>query len=97
MQAIKIFKIELKGPFSCTVRAFGNYDLQKVIWNEDKDELSQAQNAINLMTTQFGTQNFPQGANYSLEYYRDSAINTVAYILYKQDKAKVTKYHCLRA
>lgn len=31
-----------------------------------------------------------------MEYYRDSSINTVAYVLFKTNMTKVTKYYSLR-
>lgn len=31
-----------------------------------------------------------------MEYYRDSSLNTVAYILYKQEGGIFTKYYSLR-
>ena len=83
IQTISIYKANLTGPFNCEVKAFGNYDLKSVVWEEDKDELDQAQKAIDNMINHYHRSQFQRGPTYSLEYYRDSSINAVAYILYK--------------
>lgn len=67
------------------------------IWDEDRDELQQAQTAINNMINFYGRSQFQRGPTYSLEYYRDSSINTVAYIFYKLNGTQITKYYYLRA
>lgn len=67
------------------------------IWDEDRDELQQAQSAINNMINHYGRSQFQRGPTYFLEYYRDSSINTVAYIFYKFNGTQITKYYYLRA
>lgn len=82
--AAKTYIANLTGPFNSEVKAYGNYDLNEVIWDEDKDQLKFAQKAIDDMEDYYHRSNFQRGPTYSLEYYRDSSLSTVLYVYFKQ-------------
>ena len=48
------------------------------------------------MVRQYGQSSFPGSLTYSVEFYRDSSLNTIAYILYKQQGIIFFKYYALR-
>lgn len=64
--AVNIYKANLTGPFNSEVKAYGNFDLNEPIWDEDKDQLKLAQKAIDDMKTYYHPSNFQRGPTYSL-------------------------------
>ena len=100
IQYSKTFLTTFKGPFNGTINAYGNFDLnvknETWGWSEDRDELTKAQSTLDSMMDHYNRSQFQKGATYSLEYYRDSSLRTVAYILYKVNASVVNKYYALR-
>ena len=80
-----------------TLFAFGNFKISdNSPWDEDVNQSKYLENSLDGMVNHYGEASFPEGPEYSMEYYRDSSLNTVAYILIQQNGAKTTKYYSLR-
>lgn len=61
------------------------------------NEIANAQTAINNMINYYHKSNFQRGPTYFLEYYKDSSLNAVVYILFqKKNYSSTTKYYYLR-
>ena len=81
--------------------AFGNFDISGPKWTEFRGQIDRSGEAIKKFMSWYPTGEFcwvyGECPKLEVEYFMDSAINTVAYIIFKQNGTNVTKYHLLRA
>ena len=96
MQYAKIYKFTFVGPLNNNIDAYGNFDIKQISWFEDKDEFDQVQPNLNKMFNYYNRSQFQNGSNYALEFYRDSSLRTITYVLFKTKGSVVTKYYALK-
>lgn len=93
-----IYYDSLLGPLNCSMSTYGNFAFNDSYYNNYIMEKANTQTLINNLFNYYNRSQFPRGPQYYLEYYRDSSLSTIAYIVYKKVNITHTfRYYALRA
>ena len=86
------------GHFNCYGRGaiYGNFKILN--WKDDDNaRWDISRNLCPQFAKLYGEEKLPHLFNgYTLEYYRDSSLNVIAYVLYQKNGTKLTKFTILR-
>lgn len=93
-----IYYDSLVGPFNSSLPTYGNFAFNNSYYNNHIREKMDTQTLVNNLFNYYNRSQFPRGPQYYLEYYRDSSLSTVAYVVHKKVNVTHTfRYYALRA